>query len=102
GPTDPLLHRLRIGGKLCALGLRQRAGVARAARLLKRLDGGCCALAWLAIDEAVVVPGKGEIELDADTLLERQIGDAAFLRAALLGRGFPLLCRLGDLDGLRG
>src|SRR6185369_3955927 len=104
GPADALLHRLRIGGELGALGRRQYAGLTCADRLLERFDGYGRALVELAVDQAVEVSGEGEVELDADTLRQRQVRavDGGAFGSTLLGLGFSFLGGLGNLDGLRG
>src|SRR5205085_11244423 len=97
GPANALLHRLRTGGELRALGRRQHAGLARADRLLERFDSGDRALAELAVDQAVEVPREGEIVLDAHMLRQRQArgagaGGALGLALALgLPLGLPFL-----------
>src|SRR5437660_1396782 len=65
-PARALLAGLRRRGESRALGRREHAGVLELARLLERLDRRDGAVRELAIDQAVVVAGPGEIELDGD------------------------------------
>src|SRR5207244_1878000 len=76
-PADLLLLCLRPGGKHCALRRRQHAALAELVVLLERAHRSHRALVEFAIDEAVVVAGPGEVELDADALRERHRAVAA-------------------------
>src|SRR5262249_29959879 len=75
-PADLGRFRLRRGGEQSALLRIEGAGFLELAVALERLDGGGSLVIELAVDEPVVVPGPGEVELDGDALGERDRGVA--------------------------
>jgi len=97
GPADMLLLRLGGGGEQRALGRRQQARLLELVHLLKRLHRGDEPVADLAGDEAVVIAGPGEVELDADALGERGAGIKLARRGTGWSRGFRSSLLLGRL-----
>ena len=86
-PADLRLLRLGGGGEQGALLRVEHAGFLELAVALERLDGGDGLVVELAVDQAVVVAGPGQIELDGDALGERQRGIAAVRRRGRVLRG---------------
>ncbi len=96
-PADLRLLRLGRGGQQGALLRVEHAGFLELAIALERLDGGGRLVVGFAVDQAVVVAGPGEVELDGDAIGERLGGIARWSRRRR--RAFLSCRRRGRANG---